>query len=69
MDGGRSANIHRLERYLTLGWNSGAIPVVLLNKTDLCPDIPGFLRSLEPVTAGVDIYSVSAKESSGSTGS
>jgi ribosome biogenesis GTPase / thiamine phosphate phosphatase len=65
MDGGRSANIHRLERYLTLGWNSGAIPVVLLNKADLCPDIPGFLHSLEPVTAGVDVYPVSAKESSG----
>jgi ribosome biogenesis GTPase / thiamine phosphate phosphatase len=65
LDGGRSANIHRLERYLTLGWNSGATPVVLLNKADLCPDIPGFLRSLEPVTAGVNIYPVSAKENTG----
>jgi ribosome biogenesis GTPase len=65
MDGGRSSNMRRIERYLTLAWNSGAIPVVILNKTDLCPDAPGFLRSLEAVTAGVDVHAVSAKEQTG----
>jgi ribosome biogenesis GTPase len=65
MDGGRSSNMRRIERYLTLAWNSGATPVVLLNKTDLCPDVPGFLRSLEAVTAGVDVHAVSAKEKTG----
>jgi ribosome biogenesis GTPase len=65
MDGGRSSNMRRIERYLTLAWNSGAVPVVLLNKTDLCPDVPGFLRSLEAVTAGVDVHAVSAKEKTG----
>ena len=28
----------RLERYLTLAWNSGAEPVVVLTKADLCED-------------------------------
>ena len=28
-------NLRRLERYLALCWNSGAAPVVLLNKADL----------------------------------
>lgn len=65
MDSGRSSNMRRIERYLTLAWNSGAVPVVLLNKADLCPDVPGFLRSLEIVTAGVDVYAVSAKEKTG----
>lgn len=65
MDGGRSSNMRRIERYLTLAWNSGATPVVLLNKTDLCPDVPGFLRNLEAVTAGVDVHAVSAKENTG----
>jgi ribosome biogenesis GTPase / thiamine phosphate phosphatase len=65
MDGGRSSNARRIERYLTLAWNSGAVPVVLLNKADLCPDVPGFLHSLEAVTAGVDVNAVSAKEKTG----
>ena len=28
-------NVHRLERYLTLSWQSGAIPVIILTKRDL----------------------------------
>ncbi len=62
LDQGRSSNRRRIERYLTLAWNSGATPVVVLNKSDLCPDVAGFLRSLEPSTAGVDVHAVSAKE-------
>ena len=34
----REFNLRRIERYLTLVWDSGAAPVVLLNKTDLCAD-------------------------------
>jgi len=29
-------NIRRIERYLSIIWNSGASPVVVLNKADLC---------------------------------
>jgi ribosome biogenesis GTPase len=65
LDEGRGSNMRRIERYLTLGWNSGATPVVVLNKSDLCPDVSGFVRSLEPVTAGVDIHVVSAEERNG----
>ena len=28
-------NLHRLERYLSLSWQSGAIPVIILTKKDL----------------------------------
>jgi ribosome biogenesis GTPase len=31
-------NVRRLERLLTLAWESGARPAVLLNKADLCSD-------------------------------
>jgi ribosome biogenesis GTPase len=65
LDGGRSSNMRRIERYLTLAWNSGATPVVLLNKTDLCEDVNGFVHSLASATAGVDVCPVSAKENSG----
>ena len=33
-------NLRRLERYLTVAWDSGAAPVVLLTKKDLCDDLP-----------------------------
>jgi ribosome biogenesis GTPase len=29
-------NLRRIERYLSIAWESGAIPVILLNKSDLC---------------------------------
>ncbi len=29
-------NVRRLERYLALAWSSGAEPVIVLNKADLC---------------------------------
>jgi len=32
-------NLRRLERALVLAWESGAQPVVLLNKADLCDDL------------------------------
>ena len=31
-------NPRRLERYLTMVWDAGAVPVVVLNKADLCDD-------------------------------
>lgn len=31
-------NLRRLERYLTISWDSGATPVVVLTKADLCSD-------------------------------
>lgn len=32
-------NLRRLERYLVIAWESGARPVVLLSKADLCSDL------------------------------
>lgn len=31
-------NVRRMERYLIMAWNSGANPVILLTKADLCTD-------------------------------
>ena len=44
LDGGRNFNLRRIERYLTLAWSSGATPVVVLNKVDLCKDINIYIR-------------------------
>ena len=32
-------NLRRLERYLAIGWDSGAVPVTVLTKSDLCDDL------------------------------
>ena len=58
-------NLRRLERYLTVAWDSGAAPVVLLTKKDLCDDLPAKLAQVESVATGVDIIIVSALEEDG----
>lgn len=54
-------NLKRLERYLTLAWQSGAIPVVVLTKADLAEDVSGQLRMVERIAAGCGVYAISAK--------
>jgi len=62
LDGNRNLNLRRLERYLTLAWESGAAPVIVLNKVDLCPDVDACIRDVEPVAFDVPIHAVSATE-------
>lgn len=58
-------NLRRLERYLSVTWESGAHPVVVLTKADLCADKELKLREIEPVALGADIITCSAMESEG----
>lgn len=53
-------NPHRLERYLTLSWQSGGTPVVLLTKLDLAEDPEMMIMQACAVAAGVDVFPVSA---------
>ena len=48
-------NIRRVERYLGIAWDSGAIPVIVLTKSDLCSNLPGKLAELNTVALGVDV--------------
>lgn len=48
-------NPRRLERYLAVAWESGAVPVVVLTKADLCPDVEAKVATLAPLTVGVDV--------------
>jgi len=52
-------NPKRLERYLTLAWQSGATPVVLLTKADLVEDYWEYLTRVERIAAGVNIHVIS----------
>ncbi len=58
-------NLKRLERYLVLAWESGANPIVILNKIDLCPDLPELLREVESVALGVPVLTMSALDNEG----
>jgi len=62
LDGGRNFNLRRIERYLTLAWNSGASPIIVLNKMDLCPDVSDYIQNVEAIAMGIPIHPVSAKE-------
>ncbi|WP_455660371.1 ribosome small subunit-dependent GTPase A [Pradoshia sp.] len=53
-------NLRRLERYLLLAWESGATPVILLSKTDLCPNIAEYINQAESIAPGVPVYAISA---------
>ena len=52
-------NLRRLERYLVLAWESGAQPVVVLTKADLCDDVDSLRAEVESVAVGVPVHVVS----------
>lgn len=53
-------NLRRIERYATAAWDSGASPVILLNKADLRTDLPSVTSEVELVAPGVPVVAVSA---------
>lgn len=53
-------NPKRLERYLTLAWQSGAVPVVVLTKADLMDKYSDYIRITEKIAAGVVVHAVSS---------
>lgn len=53
-------NTKRIERYLTLAYNSGANPVIILSKLDLCQDVAEKVSDVEKVALGVPILPLSA---------
>jgi len=57
--------LRRLERYLTISWQSGAIPVIILTKSDLIDDPTEQLMQVEEIAAGVDIIATSIKTRAG----
>jgi ribosome biogenesis GTPase len=52
--------LRRLERLLTLAWESGATPVVVLTKADLSADVDAALEQVQPHAPGCDVVAVAA---------
>jgi ribosome biogenesis GTPase len=61
----RDFNERRLERYVTAVWNSGAEPVVVLNKVDLESDLDEMLEAIDRAAIGVPVVRASAATGEG----
>ncbi|KNZ42728.1 ribosome biogenesis GTPase RsgA [Acetobacterium bakii] len=55
-------NLSRLERYLSVAWNSGAVPVVVLTKADLCKNVPQKQAEIGSIALGADIVTTSSQD-------
>ncbi len=58
-------NLRRLERYLVAAWESGAVPVIVLNKADTCDHLADCLDQVESIAIGVPVHTVSAVTGAG----
>lgn len=61
-------NLRRLERYLALAAESGAEPVVVLNKSDECDNLPGRIEETATVAGSAPIVACSARTGDGLDG-
>ena len=61
-------NLRRLERFLVQVWESGARPVLLLNKADVREEAEKIAEGLRRDLAGVNVYCISAKTGAGLDG-
>jgi ribosome biogenesis GTPase len=57
---GGPARLRRVERYLAVAWSSGATPVVVLTKADLCDDVPAAVAEVAGAVLGVEVVAISA---------
>lgn len=58
-------NPRRIERALTAAWESGAQPVVVLNKADLARDVAASVAETEAVAPGAPVVALSALDGNG----
>lgn len=58
-------NLRRIERYLVLAWESGAKPIIVLTKADLCDELSLKVAEVESVAVGVPIHVISSVKGEG----
>ncbi|MEL7610715.1 MAG: ribosome small subunit-dependent GTPase A [Bacillota bacterium] len=61
-------NLRRLERYLSIAWDSMATPVIVLTKADLCGDLQHKLAQIASVSVGTDVIVCTCMEEDGYRG-
>ncbi len=58
-------NLRRIERYLTISWDSMATPVIVLTKSDLCNNLSQRLDEVSSVSMGTDVIHCSSENGNG----
>lgn len=58
-------NLRRIERYIAVVWESGAIPEIILTKTDLSTDLDSEISRVQAAAIGVPVRYVSSVEPGG----
>ncbi len=53
-------NVRKLERFVLAAWDTGAVPVVILNKSDLSDTVSEQLSLAKEVVPGVEVHTISA---------
>lgn len=53
-------NLRRLERYTTIVWDSGATPVIVLTKSDLCEDLEMRVTEVKNISLGIEVFNISS---------
>jgi len=61
-------HITKLERYLTVAWQSGGTPVVILSKADQCENVEEYRERAQKAAVGVEVLCLSAKTGEGMKG-
>ncbi len=61
-------NLRRLERYLSIAWDSRAVPVVVLTKSDLCGDVDEKLAAVAAAALGADVLATCGESADGYRG-
>lgn len=52
-------SLNRMERYLSIAWDSGATPVIVLTKADLCEDLAQAISQMESISCFSDVITIS----------
>jgi len=58
-------NLRRIERYVAQCWESGASPVIVLNKSDACSTKQEYIDALANISLGAPVFALSAKTGEG----
>ena len=58
-------NLRRVERYLIVAWESGARPVIILSKSDLCDEAEARIEEIRAVVGDVSIHAISVVREEG----
>ena len=56
----RDFNLSKIERYLVMLYESGAQPVLILNKKDICPEYEEYIEKVKNIAGDLPVFAVSA---------